>query len=173
MIQERGRALNEAITESLAEEVTREIYVSENIPQPIPNMEPYSEERDIMKLLQEKFGLTRDDFAKAAINRRALRPLVQKLEGLTTAEGGARERLRPEFMPLLLSIMDYEHNGRAFDYRVTRQLIDGKKDIVITKQMKRNFPNNLLDREGNIKPELVERYLLIDEEVAEKQRKAA
>ena len=130
---ERGRALNEAVTEALSEEITREIYASEGAEQPKFSIEPYSAERRIMEMLQEKFAVKFEDFAKAVVNRRAFRRLAEKLEGYErTLEGYERKdesedrkvkHLRPKFTSLLMSVMDFEHNRGATLYRTTEQLI--------------------------------------------------
>ena len=177
---ERGRALNEAVTEALSEEITREIYASEGAEQPKFSIEPYSAERRIMEMLQEKFAVKFEDFAKAVVNRRAFRRLAEKLEGYErTLEGYERKdesedrkvkHLRPKFTSLLMSVMDFEHNRGATLYRTTEQLIKGTKGIIISRQMKKGFPASLLDKNGNIQESLIDRYFLIDEEAEEKKK---
>jgi hypothetical protein len=122
-------------------------------------------------MLQKKFGIKFEDFAKAVVNRHALRGLAEKLDGfITPAEGKPAEHARPKFMSLLMSIMDFEHHKGATLYRVTEQLIMGKKGIVISKQMKQNFPVSLLDKKGNIRGSIIEKYSLVDEGAEEKKK---
>lgn len=166
LIKERGRALNEAITEELAKEITDTIYDSEDAPRPSDSLEPYSAEREILHLLQDRFDIPFATFAEAAVNRKSLRTLVEKLNGkVAPAEGVDQERgvtLRPRFMSLLMSLMDYEFKRQPATYSLTRKLIAGEKGIVISAAAKRDLPANLLESDGSIKQILIEQYGLID-----------
>lgn len=175
IIFERGRALNEAITEELSKEITESIYQSEGARVPKSIVEPYSAEREVLDLLGKKYEIPFATFAKAAIDRKALATLAIKLDGRTVGEGVKKgERIkRPQFMALLFGIMDAEALSRSGSYRVTKQLIEGKKGIMITKEMKKHFAPTLLERDGRIKAKLMERYLLVDEEEFGKMPKAA
>jgi len=180
LIIERGRALNEAVTEALAEEATNSIYAAEGVQTPQALLEPYSAEREVLMMLEKQFEIPFEVFAKATVSRKSLRELAERLNGKTTNEQTRTEDgnvdikiARPHFMSLFMSIMDYElHRGRQ-DYKVTKALIGGTKGIVITKDMKSGFAAPLLDRDGNIKQELIDRYGLIDEEQALKVPLAA
>ena len=170
LVRERGRALNEAVTETLAKDITDRIYKDEGAKQVTYRSEPYQDERNVLKLMQEKFHIPFTAFAEAVVNRKALKNLAELLDG-KSQEGNKVER--PQFMSLLMSIMDYEHNEHHFDYAKTKQLIQGAKGLQITPEMKLAFPASLLDRAGNIKASLVEQYDLVDMDAVRKLRPKA
>jgi len=166
LVRERGRALNEAVTETLAKDITDKIYKEEGAKQIAYRNEPYSSERNVLKLMQEKFKIPFETFAEAVVNRKALKNLAELLDG-KSKEGNKLER--PQFMSLLMSVMDSEHSHRTFDYTKTKQLIQGVRGIQITREMKLAFPESLLDRQGNIKESLVQNYGLVDVEAESKK----
>lgn len=166
LVRERGRALNEAVTETLAKDITDKIYKEEGAKQVQYRNEPYQAERNVLKLMEEKFHIPFAKFAEAVVNRKALKELAELLDG-KSQEGGKIER--PQFMSLLMSVMDYEHHTNNFDYSKTKQLIQGVQGVQISPEMKLAFPASLLDNAGNIKTSLIERYGLVDVE-AERKR---
>lgn len=164
LIVERGRALNEAITEEMAGKVTDGIYKTEKWKPPATMKHPYSPERNILTMIQKKFNIPFDVFAKAAVDRKGLKKLAAALEGKKSKKQGEKSESEKKFMSLLLSVMDSEFMGNNYAYPATKKLIEGKKGIVITKEMKKRFASNLLDEHGGIKKSLVKKYGLIDRE---------
>jgi hypothetical protein len=154
-VRERGRALNEAITEQLARQVLQNIYSKEEQGYPKLPLEVYQGERQVLQLLQEKFNIDFSEFAKGAVDRKAFKPLVGKLEG---KKQGQKERPRPQFMEVLMAIMDYEHDAGRFNYELTKKLIDGQR-IELTPQIKAFFPNSFKTG-GNIRQAVADRYHL-------------
>ncbi len=166
LIVERGRGLNEAVIEAISEDITKRIYAGENASMPKLSMEPYSSERTVLGLLQKKFNIPFEVFAKAIVNRGNLRELAEKIDG---KEQG-KDIERPQFMSLFMSIMDFEFNKKSNNYVKTKQLINGVKGVLISKEMKSTFPKSLLDENGDIKESLVTKYNLIDKEAIDRAK---
>lgn len=141
-----GVAMNEAITQMLADEIGKDI---------LPNGYKtwwYPKEKEIIHLLEDKFNIPFEMFAKAIINRtqdnesenNALRALNEKINGAHTANNQIWFE-RPEFLRLIMCVMDYESSQKSFgeDYVMTKALINGEQ-LVITNKMKQFFHPSLL-----------------------------
>ncbi len=157
-ITERGRTLNEAVTETLSKDITDKIYGKEKGPKPKYSQEPYAEERALLTMIEKKFNIPFKAFAEAVVNRKKLGELARLLDG----QDENRVVQRPQFTSLLMSVMDFDHNRHQYEYKQAKQLIQGMKGIAISKEMKLSFPVSLLDQNGDIKKRLVDAYGLID-----------
>lgn len=159
-----GTVMNEAITQMLADEIGKNILKSGY------TGEWYPREKEVIKLLQQKLSIPFEVFAKAIINRtketdteenNALRVLNEKMSGWLKTIDGKLSYERPEFLRLIMCMMDLESNWKKDfnkEYTVTKKFIEGQ-DIRIDKNTAKNFFHPaLFDKDGNLKSELSKAY---------------
>lgn len=147
ILKERGRALNEAITEELA----LEAYKSAGGQKELSNRH-YMPERRVLKALQEKFKIDFKVFAEAVVNRRKLPELVRAMAKVD-------KRVDSGYVSMLMAIMDYESSklGCRDTYPQTMAFIKGTQinlDTTIDDYLGAKF----LDKNGYLREEVRKKY---------------
>ncbi|MEK7569418.1 MAG: hypothetical protein AAB500_00805 [Patescibacteria group bacterium] len=148
-LKERGRALNEAVTEDLALEAYREAGGTLDF-----SNRAYGPERRVLKALQEKFKIDFKLFAEAVVNRRKLPELVK-------AMAKANKKIDSGYMSMLLAVMDYE-NGRPQcrnTYPQTLAFIRGTQ-VNLDSEIHDYLGAKFLNKDGTIKKSVQEKYNL-------------
>lgn len=169
-------AINEAVTQMLADEIWKSKYdwAKSLLPETYQS-NAYPREKEIIALLQKKFDIPFDTFAKAILNRTRdddkgnnyLRIINEKVNWRTSEWLLNVSYKRPEMLKLIMCIMDYESQPSVKDfsdeYKLTKALINGEQ-LVITPEMKKYFHPGLL-KDWILKPELQSAYTnLLDQE---------
>ncbi len=163
-------AMNEAVTQMLADEIWKDI-----LPETYKSRW-YPREKEVISLLQKKFDIPFDTFAKAILNRTRdddkknnyLRNINELINWKTIKWLSEISYKRPEMLKLIMCIMDYESQPSvknfSDEYKFTKALINGEQ-LVITQEMKKYFHPGLL-KDWILKPELQSAYPnLLDEDV--------
>lgn len=138
-----GTAMNEAVTQMLADEIGKDIMKSGYVG------EWYPKEKEVIRLLQNKFAIPFETFAKAIINRTKNENENNSLRILNERMNGTKNE-RPEFLKLVMCIMDRESNEKKdfrADYTVTKALINGET-VKVTSKMKERLHPSLLEKDG-------------------------
>jgi hypothetical protein len=148
-IQTRGQALNEAVTEELALQITSSLGIKNESITPY-----YGPERKVLKALQEKFNINFSLFAEAVVNRRKLPELIRSLERSNAG-------LNKDFVSLLFAIMDYESHrpNCRLNYPQTMALIRGER-VNVDSTIFNFLGSKFKDQYGNIKQEVEKKYNL-------------
>lgn len=158
-----GTPMNEAITQMLADEIGKDLLKSGY------TGEGYPQEKEVVRLLQDRYSIPFEMFAKAIINRtkekeegteeNSLKELNKKMNGEVKTIDGKRSYERPEFLRLVMGIMDGESANKHFgdEYIVTKAFINGER-IAIDAGAKSFFHPGLLDKNGKLKAEIRKAY---------------
>ena len=160
VLKERGRALNEAVTEELALEAYRQAGGTLDF-----SNRAYGAERRVLKALQEKFKIDFRVFAETVANRRKLPELVK-------AMAKANKKIDSGYVSMLFAIMDYEFNRPQCknNYPQTLAFIRGEQvnlDMSIHDYLGAKF----VDKSGLIKDEVERKYKI--RTLGKEQRKMA
>lgn len=141
-----GIAMNEAVTQMLADEI------GGNILPAWYGAWWYLKEKEVIRLIESKFNIPFEMFAKAILNRtkengfetNALKTLNEKVNGTQTINT-QKWFQRPEFMKLIMCVMDFESNQKLFgaDYSITKALINWEQ-VMVTPEMKKFLHPSLL-----------------------------
>ncbi|MFZ2151117.1 MAG: hypothetical protein WAZ12_05325 [Candidatus Absconditicoccaceae bacterium] len=164
-----GTALNEAVTQMLADKIGSTEYElgKKLLPQGYVS-KGYPKEKEVVQLLQEKLLIPFDMFAKAILNRtrdvgkseNALKKLTLKINsGDWSSASKINGERYPEFLKLIMCIMDYESENKgdfSAEYKLTKDLINGEQ-LIITPEMKKYFHPSLL-KNGILKEKLQKAY---------------
>ena len=153
--KERGRPLNEAITEYLNRKI-----IKEKLWWDAPNYS-YRAERNILDTLCATYNISHDQFIKSIINRKtSLKILNEQIEGRVATKVNETKTeytvARPRCLDMILGIMDYESENNK-NYPITQAFIMGQK-VIISKAMKEKFHPGLLDKKWMLKPEFLKAY---------------
>ena len=147
ILKERGRLLNEAVTEELAQEAGASLGINKKL----SNLY-YLPERKVLKAIQDKFNINFQVFAEAVVNRR-------KLPALVRAMAKSDKRADSGYVSMLLAIMDYESRRPHCreTYPQTMAFIQGKK-VNVDENIYEHLGDKFLDENGFIKDEVAEKY---------------
>lgn len=168
-------AINEAVTQMIADEIWKSKYdwTKSLLPETYKSRW-YPREKEIIVLLQKKFDIPFDMFAKAILNRTRdddkennyLRNINELVNWKTVEWLWKVSYKRPEMLRLLMCIMDYESQpsvkGFSDEYKLTKALINWE-ELIITEQIKKYLHPGLL-KDWILKQEILSAYPNIKDE---------
>lgn len=148
ILKERGRALNEAVTEELALEAYKS---SGGVRENASNLH-YVAERRVLKAIQERFKIDFKVFAEAVVNRRKLPELVR-------AMSKSGEKVNSDYVSMLVAIMDYESNRPQCrdTYPQTINFINGRQ-VDVDMDIYAYLGRKSLDKNGYLKDDVQKKY---------------
>ncbi len=161
-LKERGKALNEWLTESLNRYILQEKLGVKSE----PSLNAYEAEREIVDMVWAKFGLKKQDLHRFLINRKFGKEVIGKVYGspidrVNTAGNKYKSFDRPGYITLLMELMDAEHLQKTDKSLPMAKSFVDKKPFTIKKSQSINFHRSLINKDGSLKEEILQAYPFI------------
>lgn len=161
-MEERGRALNEWLTESLNHYILQEKLGIRSK----STINAYQAEREIVDMVWTTFDIKKQDLYKFLINRKFGKEVIRNVYGnpvqRTDDKGNAYKSYeRPGYITLLMELMDMEHLQRADRSLPLAKNFVKKEPLTIKKEQSKNFHPSLINEDGSLRGEILQAYPFI------------